>query len=736
MSYKYNIDIVGNLTNNNGILSGFSSSNYATIPVTFNPGTSDFEIVIYGKVTDTSNTGYILAGNSNSTIAIEFGGGVWMSVNGGTYNLRVNGSGYPDITQGYYRKFSRIGNTWYNHYSIDGENWIQTGSATNSGSSNQATLCLGRYPFEANTFFGGDIDLNKCYIKVNNVIVWQGVTEIQPPTSNYKLVKATERKYYKYKNVANGYRELSSLQTGEVTDSGIQCTTKVSFEYVAAMKSIGTYHYFLYNNNYALGTWMISGYETSTEGFSLHYKSQLYGTGVQPTVDKYHKFSTDFTTSSKKYYIDDSQKVTISDSSVQNLAGNILFGDSYWSAKYIKLFDENYNVIRFFKPCERISDNTYGWYDTVNDTFYPVSTIVEAGDYVAEEGTSSDYDFYEDVPVYKLKKIPGEIVYLKNFANPGNMTSNGTLGGNTFAVEGTAKSSGNDLYQLMGDNIDWTKQYQHRQNSGYITFYNPTPFKLEEFTIQVNGNAPSINCVMYGSNDNTNWTQVASRPTSSPTAVPDVWTINSPDFYKYYKYTYDATNYYSQGKTTIIYYLHVSGYTEGTAQDYDTVLYTTKYEAVHHYEEEQPWTQPVLTSDTSYGTISSSVKTFIDGPAWHISDGVKVGTSYWGATTASGSGDVTWALPEQIKMTSCKVYVTNQPARFPQSITIQGSNDGTNWTTVGSLTGYSQPSAGSYVTVTCDNPNFYSYYKWKFENSWHGSQVAVDEVEISATYHS
>lgn len=457
---------------------------------------------------------------------------------------------------------------------------------------------------------------------------------------SYKLVKILERKYYKYKNVANGYRELSSLQTNEVTDSGIQCTTKVSFEYVAAMKSIETYRYFLYNNNYALGTWMISGYETSTVGFSLHYKSQLYATNVQPTVDKYHKFSTDFTTSSKKYYIDDSQKVTISDSSVQNLAGNILFGDGYWSAKYIKLFDENYNVIRFFKPCERISDNTYGWYDTINDIFYPVSTIVEAGDYVAEEGTSSDYDFYEDIPVYKLKKIPGEIIYLKNFTNPGNMTSNGTLGGNTFAVEGTAKSSGNNLYQIMGDNIDWTKLYEHRQNSGYITFYNPTPFKLEKFTVQVNGNAPSINCVMYGSNDNTNWTQVASRPTSSTTAVPDVWTINSPDFYKYYKYTYDATNYYSQGKATLIYYLHVSGYTEGTAQDYDAVLDTTKYELPSDFNRNYRTLEYVETDGTQAVNLGVTVGTSkmeanIDAQITNIPNSTYTG---WFLTFGTGLG--------------------------------------------------------------------------------------------------
>ena len=65
--------------------------------------------------------------------------------------------------------------------------------------------------------------------------------------------------------------------------------------------------------------------------------------------------------------------------------------------------DENHNFIRNFVPCERFSDSTCGWYDTVNRQFYPAE-ITEKGDYIPEEGSSSNYDYYEESDMYLCVK--------------------------------------------------------------------------------------------------------------------------------------------------------------------------------------------------------------------------------------------------------------------------------------------------------------------------------------------
>ena len=146
------------------------------------------------------------------------------------------------------------------------------------------------------------------------------------------------------------------------------------------------------------------------------------------------------------------------------------------------------------------------------------------------------------------------------------------------------------------------------------------------------------------------------------------------------------------------------------------------------------WLQPALTSDTSYGTISSSVTTWGDSPVYQISDGV-IGRDKWGANASNGAS-VTWVLPDSIRMQSCKVYQTNETPvldRFPTSINIYGSNDGSSWDNIGSLTVNSIPAYEDYVTVNCSTNNYYSYYRWDFGASTNANgELAVSEIVIDA----
>lgn len=153
---------------------------------------------------------------------------------------------------------------------------------------------------------------------------------------------------------------------------------------------------------------------------------------------------------------------------------------------------------------------------------------------------------------------------------------------------------------------------------------------------------------------------------------------------------------------------------------------------------EETWEQPILTSNTSYGTVSST-DAHNEHPPYSAFNGNKSGDDKYLSTSTSG-GNITWSLPKQIKMSSCKIFQTQEAGyldRFPTTITLQGSNDGSTWNTIGSLDNYSQPTSGSYVEVTVTTPTYYSYYKWLFGANFGGnSGVAISEIEINAIYQA
>ena len=171
--------------------------------------------------------------------------------------------------------------------------------------------------------------------------------------------------------------------------------------------------------------------------------------------------------------------------------------------------------------------------------------------------------------------------------------------------------------------------------------------------------------------------------------------------------------------------------------DYIAELYTDNPSA-SYFAQNMTWVQPILTSATSYGTVSSDYYYSDEHSAWYAFNGVK-GTSDKYYSSSSSAGNIIWQLPsEEINISSCKVYTTNETSylsRFPQSITIYGSNDGSTWTELGVASGYSQPSSASYVQVNCTDTGYYQYIKWEFGAVFSGAKgnVAVSEIEISAT---
>ena len=198
----YNIAKVGSITNNNGILSGFSASNYAQLPNSFVHNSQPWEIQF--KVTTGSNV------NTQGCICEQlFNGskytGLTLYIQSGTFRMRGgNGSSnIVDIDSSYSIKANttywfkaEFTGSKYNFYaSTDGTSWTQvTSVSSNSILTDNYSMNIGRRNYSAGSYpWLGEIDLNESYIKVNGEYFWQGVTE--------PIIDGSETDYDFYKDV-------------------------------------------------------------------------------------------------------------------------------------------------------------------------------------------------------------------------------------------------------------------------------------------------------------------------------------------------------------------------------------------------------------------------------------------------------------------------------------------------------------------------------------------------------
>ena len=185
---KPNINLIGGVGFNNGVLSGFSTSNYATLPQIFNPGSNPWEMV--WKITTGGNLvnqtivgrieGQQLAidiGNSKFRISVSSNGTSWDVVNNqtGTYTVLTNTT--------YWVKVSFTGTSYTLAYSLTGEPQSYITDITVSSSTpvfipDSPNIYLGRDNGGEN-IMSGTIDLNSSYININGRTWWKwnGVTE-------------------------------------------------------------------------------------------------------------------------------------------------------------------------------------------------------------------------------------------------------------------------------------------------------------------------------------------------------------------------------------------------------------------------------------------------------------------------------------------------------------------------------------------------------------------------------
>lgn len=324
------------------------------------------------------------------------------------------------------------------------------------------------------------------------------------------------------------------------------------------------------------------------------------------------------------------------------------------------------------------------------------------------------------------------------------LSSNGTVGGSSYAVRANSEySSSYAAYRAFDKNNGTIWAESSVTNSGVLEFYSPVLLKV--LSINITNRSESINTwrtgSVLGSTDGASYFTLASFTNSNATAG-STWsiTINNKTPVKYIRIVTGSLMNSSHTLSVAemkINAQQTSGRTiEGTSSDYDYKVDITKEyilcrKAKQYYKN---WVQPTVTSNTSNGTISTTTQ-HPSHPPYIAFNGNRTGGDKYLSNTTS-YGDLTWITPVAIKIKSCKIYTTQEGAylnRYPRSIAIYGSDNGSSWDFLGSTSGYAQPSSGGYIEVTCSGVKEYKQTKWVFGANFGGDTgVGIGEIEITA----
>ena len=222
--YKYgtepNATVVGSPTIDDGVVSGFSASNYLVYPVAFTPDTQTWEKVFKYITGSTVTDGTIYSNGtvdkcgdslfiygSKPRFLIGYTASAWNVDSTANYTLSPNTS--------YWFKISFTGTSYNVDVSTNGtdyENIISVASSTVI-TANMSQLNIGQRLGYSSPLTSGSIDFSQSYIKINGKEWWHGTKAIEIPASEIDNWGTT--RYFKnvvttkyWKEITTGSREL------------------------------------------------------------------------------------------------------------------------------------------------------------------------------------------------------------------------------------------------------------------------------------------------------------------------------------------------------------------------------------------------------------------------------------------------------------------------------------------------------------------------------------------------
>lgn len=384
----YNILTTGSLTNTNGVLSGFSTNNYAKYPEAINVGTSTWKKVWKFTTNSTATSSSQVVENSSACILICTGSGYLRAGlgNGSSWTIaNYNNNVAPVANNTEYVFEIEFTGTQY-IITING-NVAQTINSSNTIGSITANTHIGNNQADSSSPWLGNIDLTGSYMEVNNNKIWEGRTypiiegtssdyDFYEDTETYNLYKGIVRHYYKYVNTPWTQPVLSA--NGTMGGNSFACA--------ASSSDYAPWHAFdgskTSSNRWAAST------STPPQWLTFYNPEKIKVTNLAITQ---RSDTTDHITSGIVQGSDDNTNWTdiknfTNNNATPGATWNIDLSENTTSYKYYRIYITGYSA----------SQGTYIHIVEVEITAFTVSVT---------EGTPSDYDFYEDTEEYQAFNV-------------------------------------------------------------------------------------------------------------------------------------------------------------------------------------------------------------------------------------------------------------------------------------------------------------------------------------------
>ena len=181
------------------------------------------------------------------------------------------------------------------------------------------------------------------------------------------------------------------------------------------------------------------------------------------------------------------------------------------------------------KTCIAVEDNG-DYYIYVIGSGTEINYYIDGGsDYMNQTGTITTTGDNITQPISLTPAIDSA------WTRP-NLTANGTIGGNSFAVSAERAYSDSEAWKAMDNNTSTYWASVEYVDPAYYTFYDPNGIKVSELTFKYYSSADRATDVsIQGSKDGTNWINIESVYSGSS----DTYTLTSTNnkYYRYYKLT-------------------------------------------------------------------------------------------------------------------------------------------------------------------------------------------------------
>ena len=357
---------------------------------------------------------------------------------------------------------------------------------------------------------------------------------------------------------------------------------------------------------------------------------------------------------------------------------------------------------------------------------------ITAQELIKVGGSVEDADYYIDSnkPYNLVKRHRNYYKYGERLFEQPVLTSNGTLGGNSFAVSSnvTQYNSSDCAVYMAFDNTANTQFHSTAGvKTGYIDLYNPNPLNITNIKItnQGAGNRASTAGTIYGSSDSEKWEQITTY-TNTVQSSNGVWNIDLSSNTKYYNYyrlestAGGSDSYWTIGEITL------------TAQEKGLYVKIN----VGGGDVFRDWKQPVLSSNgvmggSKFAVNQSSVLSSVNSDgAWLVFDGVGSTTRWHSAQSLPAW--LSWYNPNPLKITNVKVTNRSTDGSYPNAYQLQYSDDNLSWTTAVSGNGTSGDSVSWNILVAHDTAHKYWRLYITSASGGYSTYVAIGEIEITA----